>query len=562
MPDVEPLNPEDPAGQKSAPLLLTAGTDSRPEKPPEISYELAVSEDSLKAHLFARVEGSPSINVEDLKKFLKTKGICFGLVDDRKIGEYISQGAILQAPCLIAEGQPPTPGQDAQVTYSFDRDPLKIGSIGQGGAIDFKNKGEIPQVKEGDLLGEKIPLVKEKTGKDVFGKLIPADPAKDILFSPGTGTKRSSDGLKIFAQISGRPELLRDGKVCVFPELKIRGDVGLATGHIRFDGFVDVEGTVQEGYKVRAGRLAAREIYRAEVEVDGDIVVDGGLVGAKVKTRGNLKTRFIHSSQIIALGDVVVEREVIDSKIETNGALIAIPAGKIFTSQITAKRGISANQIGSKASRPCALTVGVDTLTKNTIKKMTGEISAKEEEKKRINTAIERLTLGLREAKENIVKYVQIQDQAKIQQQTYQRIIEELKSGGDPAKLTHAERELKKIEDKMKNREEPLKKLMEQQNHITDKISTLQIQAENLDSAIQGLNSQIQKTMDDSLNKEIPPVKVLKQIYAGTLLEGCHSSLVLKESLEGVLVQETKNINSSPEGKESSEWNMQISSLS
>ena len=562
MPDVEPLNPEDPAGQKSAPLLLTAGTDSRPEKPPEISYELAVSEDSLKAHLFARVEGSPSINVEDLKKFLKTKGICFGLVDERKIGEYISQGAILQGPCLIAEGQPPTPGKDAQVTYFFDRDPLKIGNLRQGGAIDFKNKGEIPQAKIGDLLAEKIPLVKEKSGKDVFGKFISADAAKDVLFSAGAGAKRSPDGLKILAQIAGRPELLGDGRICVFPELKIRGDVGLATGHIRFDGFVNVEGTIQEGYKVRAGRLAAREIYRAEVEVDGDIVVDGGIVGAKVMTRGNLKTRFIHSSQITTLGDVVVEREAIDSKIETNGALIAVPAGKIFTSQITAKRGISANQIGSKASKPCSLTIGVDTLTKNTIKKMNGEISAKEEEKKRIDTAIERLTQGLRQMKENIDNYVQNQDHAKIQQQAYKNLIEELKASNDLAKLSQAERELKRIEDKMKEWQEPMAKLMVQRNQIMDKISILQIQAENLDSAIQGLNSQIQKTVDDSLHKEIPPLKVLKNIYAGTILEGCHSSLVLHESLEGVQVKEAKITKTSPEGNESSGWIMQISSLS
>jgi uncharacterized protein (DUF342 family) len=561
MTTADALTPADPSGQNSTSPPKGA-TDQEPEKPPEISYDLAVSEDNLKAYLRAHVEGSPSISIEDLKKFLKTKRICSGLVDDRKIGEYISQGAILQEPCLVAEGQPATPGKGAQVTYYFERDPLKIGSIRQGGAIDFKNKGEIPQVKEGDLLGEKIPLVKEKPGKDVLGKLIPAVPAKDVLFSSGTGTKRSPDGLKIFALISGRPELLRDGRVCVFPELKIKGDVGLATGHIRFDGFVDVEGTIKEGYKVKAGRLTAREIYRAEVEVDGDIVVDGGLIGAKIITRGNLKTRFIHSSQITALGDVVVEREVIDSKIETNGALIAIPAGKIFTSQITAKRGISANQIGSKASKPCTVTIGVDTLTKNTIKKMTEEVSAKEEEKKKITIAIERLTLGLRQAKENIVKYVQIQDQAEIQQQTYQKMIEELKTGGDSAKLSQAKRELKKIEDKMKSWEEALKKLMEQQDQVTDTISTLQIQAENLDTGIQGLNSQIHRTMDDSLNKETAPVKVLKQIYSGTTLEGFHSTLLLKESLESVLVKETKITQVSPEGNETSEWSMQISSLS
>ena len=68
--------------------------------------------------------------------------------------------------------------------------------------------------------------------------------------------------------------------------------------------------------------------------------------------------------------------------------------------------------------------------------------------------------------------------------------------------------------------------------------------------------------MDDSLNKETAPVKVLKQIYAGTTLEGFHSTLLLKESLEGVLVKETKIIHVSPEGNETSEWSMQISSLS
>ena len=558
---VESLPSVDPSGQNSTSPPKGA-MDQEPEKPPEITYDLAVSEDNLKAFVRAHVEGSPSISIEGLKKFLKAKRIYFGLVDDRKFGEYISQGAILQEPCLVAEGQPAIPGRDAQVTYSFDRDPLKIGSIRQGGAIDFKNKGEIPQVKEGDILGEKIPLVREKAGKDVFGKLIPAAPAKDALFSPGTGTKRSPDGLKIFAQISGRPELLRDGRVCVFPELKIQGDVGLATGHIRFDGFVDVEGTIKEGYKVKAGRLTAREIYRAEVEVDGDIVVDGGLVGAKIITRGNLKTRFIHSSQITALGDVVVEREVIDSKIETNGALIAIPAGKIFTSQITAKRGISANQIGSKASKPCSLTIGIDTLAKNTIKKMNEEISAKGEEKKKIDTAIERLTQGLRQAKENIDHYVQNQDQAKIQQQSYRDLIEELKASNDLSNLSQAERELKRIEGKMKDWQDPIAKLMVQRNQITDKISTLQIQAENLDSAIQGLNSQIQKTVDDSLHEEVSPVKVLKHIYAGTILEGCHSSLVLHESIMGVHFQEAKTTKISPEGNEFTAWSMQISSLS
>ena len=71
--------------------------------------------------------------------------------------------------------------------------------------------------------------------------------------------------------------------MCVFSELKIDGDIGLETGHVDFDGFINASGTVQEGYKVHGGKLAAKEIYRAEVEIAGDIVLEGGLIGAKVE---------------------------------------------------------------------------------------------------------------------------------------------------------------------------------------------------------------------------------------------------------------------------------------
>lgn len=553
-----PPNPADPSGQQSKPQLK-GSPDQGPEESPEVSYELVVSEDKLKASLCAHGEGASSISMEGVKKFLKAKGICHDLVDDRQIEEYISQGAILKEPCLMAEGQPATLGKDAQVTYYFDRDPLKIGGIRAGGAIDFKDKGEIPQVKEGDLLGEKIPLIKEKPGMDVFGKPIPVEPAKDVLFHSGTGTRKSPDGLKIYAQINGRPELMGDGSVCVFPEIRIKGDVGLATGHIRFDGFVDVEGTIQEGFQVKAGRLATKEIYRAEVEVDGDIVVDGGIRGAKIFTKGNLKTRFIHSSQITALGDVIVEREVIDSKIETNGALIATPAGKIFTSQVAAKRGVSANQIGSETSKPCTLTTALDTPTKNTIKKLTQEICANEEENKRINVSIEKLTLDLRQVKENIVKYAQIQEQAKIQQHSFKKTIEELKAENNSTKLAQTERELEKIEDEMKSLEAPLQKLMEQQDQIMDKMSTLKLQVEQLDNVIQGLQKEIQRTIDDFQEKETPALKVLKKIYSGTTLVGANSSLILEETLEGVVIKEIKITRVTPEGKEVCEYNMQIS---
>ena len=101
---------------------------------------------------------------------------------------------------LIAEGTPPRSGEDAKIIYHFDPEAHKVGTVRESGIIDFKDKGEIQQVKEGDLLAEKVPLVKEVPGKDVFGQLIPVDKAQDVLLLAGENTKASEDGLKVIRQ--------------------------------------------------------------------------------------------------------------------------------------------------------------------------------------------------------------------------------------------------------------------------------------------------------------------------------------------------------------------------
>ena len=555
----EALHPAGPPGEKSIPQP-EGGPAPQPE-PPEVSYELQVSADQLQAYVRVRTEGSPAISLKEVKDFLKSERISHGVVADEMIEEYIRKESILKEPCLAAQGSLPVPGKDAQVTYHFERDPLKIGSTRTGGAIDFKNRGDIPQVSEGDLLGEKVPLVREKPGKDVFGKPVPVEAAKDILFSSGPGTKRSADGLKISSRIRGRPELLADGKVCVFPEIKIKGDVGVVTGHIRFDGFVDVEGCIQEGYKVKAGRLAAKEVFRSEIEADGDVVVDGGIVGAKVVGRGNLKTRFIHSSQITVLGDVIVEREVIDSRIETNGALIALPNGRVFTSQVSAKKGISAGQIGSPTSKHCSLKIGVDLNVESMIKKMKEEIVQKETEKKRICDSLARLNRVLRPAKEKVVQYSQVLEHLKGQLSARKESIEKSSGGEDRSRLDPVLRESKILEEKLAKVEEELHKSVMQQNPVVEKISTCELRIEELDESLQSLQQEIQKIREESQSNIQPPLKVPGQIFAGTVVEGCHSSQVIRESLEGVLIKEAQVPRTTPEGNEGSAWGIQVSTL-
>lgn len=550
-----------------APLpLITANSlaENRPvksEKPAEDSYNLVISEDRLKAYVSVRGDSNQSVTAEDLKEFLKEKRISHGLVDDSVITEYLGREGGQREPLLIAEGDPPMPGKDAQVTLFFGKEASKIGRESSGGSIDFKDKGKINQVKAGALLAEKIPLVRAKVGMDVYGNTIDVEEAKDIYINPGAGTERSADGLKIYSKNGGRPELLAGGRLCVFSELKIDGDIGLETGHVDFDGFINVSGMVQEGFKVRGGKLAAKEIYRAEVEIDGDIVLDGGVIGAKVVCGGSLKTKYIRSSQIEALGDVNVEGEIIDSQIETGGVLSSKSAtGKILSSQIIAKKGIDAYQIGSDATKPCTLTIGADLHMKKRFSKLKEAISQKEEEKKKKETSLEDLKAAGKQLQVEIAKLAHTQDRALAEQRSCKKKIETLRANKDTVGLVEAENELKALGEKARGVDEPLGKLMDQQDQVTDKISALQQQISEVQGAIETLQSELQALIDESKkNVGIPAIQVYNQIFLGTQVEGLHSSMIVKENTLRVQIKEAK-VNH-PEGRETFEWEMRISDI-
>jgi uncharacterized protein (DUF342 family) len=542
--------------------MQTESTQEPEEKAPqEPSFELVVSEDRLKAHLLVISEGDCPLSVEEIKKFLKKKEILFGLVSDSQIEEYIRTGIVLREGCLVAEGKPAEPGRDAELVFHFDRDPSKIGKIKEGGTIDFKDKGEIPQVEEGAVLAEKIPLVKEIPGTDVYGKPIPVAQAKDCPIRAGPGTRRSPNGLTVTAKIWGRPMVTIDDAIAVVSELTLPGDVGLETGHIHFEGLVTVGGSIQEGFRVRAKKLVAQEIFRGEVEIDGDIVVESGIIGARVSARGNIKARFIHSSQVSAAGDIIVQKEIIDSRIETGGNLLAIPSGRVFTSQVIAKKGIEAGQIGSDSSKPCALTVGVDRQTQEWIKKMREEISLKTKERGKSETLVKRLEEAFAQLGEKIIKLTQVEEKALLGRGQLKEKMETYQEEKEPALLNQAHHQLQEIEGTIARLRPPLQQLRDQQDQITGQMNLFQDQINDLDAAIRSLQAEIQRLTLDFEAGGIPAVKVSDKIYAGTTIEGLYSRAVLEESFSKSMISEKRISRKDPEGNAINLWEMHLRDL-
>jgi uncharacterized protein (DUF342 family) len=225
--------------------------------------------------------------------------------------------------------------------------------------MDWKNRGDIPQVNVGDLLAEKLGGEPGQPGTSVYGLEIPAPRVKEPTLKFSKGAERSEDGRQILAKIKGTPKLGTDGRIGVFGVLPIDSDIGLETGNINFDGHIEVNGGIDNGYKVKGGSLVIKEIQNAEIELTDDLVSHGGIYGSTLLVGGHLKASHIHNSTLEVLGDLVVEKEIFGCTILVNGRCM-IDGGKIIASKITAKKGIQVKDIGTQAARPSELIVGVD----------------------------------------------------------------------------------------------------------------------------------------------------------------------------------------------------------
>jgi len=535
--------------QETIDPVVKAGADS--------GFDLTVSEDKVEAYICSKGDLSSEVTLDDIKELLEMEGIKYGVVDDILITEYLAAEPIEKKLWKIAEGKAPEAGQDPEIKYHFDTDPLKIGMLKESGRIDYKDRGIIPQVNKGDLIAEKIPGTPGTTGIDIYGQTIPFPKPRDIKLLCSKGAEKSDDGLKIFAKIDGRPELLDDGKLSVSPDLQISGDVGLETGHVDFDGDIEVRGAVQDGFRVRGKSLWAKEILKAEIDIAGDIVVSRGIIGARIKAGGKLSAKHIQNSSIEAVGNIEVEKGIYDSKIEANGTCNA-EQGKILSSSISAMKGVIAKEIGSTASSPCTLTVGIDNMVKDKAKNINDQIAKIKEVQISLKSLVDELQQEFDRLDKEIEDIPQEEDRAKLQRMTLKKKMEELHNVNETSQIAKIKGAIEYLDSNINQIQETMEKLFDEQNQIMEKITNHQKEIKDFEKEVEKLCDEINDLTGLSQNKKgIPVVKVSGMIFAPTHIIGPHSSLTSEEDYQHVMIREAKNTKPDSPIK----WEMNVSRL-
>ena len=224
-----------------------------------IGLTVEVTGDYLEAYISTVGSVPEEVGLQQVKALIEAKGVRYGLIGDEEVAAWLAERPLSAKPFIVANGLPPASGIDETIHYKFDTDPLKIGIKDQSGIIDFKDRGQIPQVEKGVVLAEVVSGVDGNPGMDVFGRTIPGLKFKKAQLKLGAGAVRSEDGRSVLAGCDGRPWLSPDQRIFVFTNYVIDGDVGYETGHVEFDGHVEVKGLIRDGFNVTAGSLTAAE---------------------------------------------------------------------------------------------------------------------------------------------------------------------------------------------------------------------------------------------------------------------------------------------------------------
>jgi hypothetical protein len=506
----------------------------------DIVFEIMISKDRLRSYLRRKSEVPESLDVYDLKDFLMDHKIVYGLVDDTMLEGFLRYEGYLDRKFRIAQGKSPKTGRPGKIKYYFDTEHLKVGALGEGGQIDYKDRGEIPFVQKGTLLAEKIHMIEGEQGIDVFGHPINPEEIRDISLKAGPGVELFEDGQKAFAKVDGQPDAGFGGKVSVLSELKIKGDVGYETGHIDFNGNVNVSGVVQSGFRVKASSLTASEIGEAEIELSGDLKVTGGVTDAKINIHGNMKAKYLKNATISAYGDVDIDKEIIDSKIDTSGMCV-VNSGKIISSEIAAKKGILAKQIGTDMSSPCSLWIGVDSHMDKEIEKLHLKISELQQSREELLAKEQELGEKDAQLQLDIANNAHIQDRSMVEKRDLEKKLKE--SPGDMEKETVEKIKvyIQALDQKAKDADGTINQLFSLQDQLEEQKNSIKSKMMEIEKSINDLKDEKQEKLQWSINqKQEARVSVSGGIYEGTKIFGQNASIILNKDYKRAEIKEVR----------------------
>ena len=263
--------------------VLQAAVQELPEEEnkPRIETKLAegtylrVEDDDMTAWLYlAPPEEGQVYTKRELEDYLELNGVIKGF-HSSNLSAMVKK-KVYDREILVAKGQEAVPGQDGYFEYLFSPEEHVGPVIRDDGTVDYSSMSALQNVHKGDKVAVYHYAVPGVDGYTVRGTVLKATLARDLPPMRGKGITRENG--VYYALNDGKIEV-KDGKIDIQNVHEIIGDVDAITGKIEFFGDVIINGNVDGGVTIRAGRNI--EIHGttggASVFAGGDVLLPRGI---------------------------------------------------------------------------------------------------------------------------------------------------------------------------------------------------------------------------------------------------------------------------------------------
>nr|MBO6295559.1 DUF342 domain-containing protein [Schwartzia sp. (in: firmicutes)] len=312
-----------------------------------MSYQLEVSKDRMTVTMkINRQPGQRPPSKEEILKDLAGRRITFG-IDEEAIVRGLEHGA----QTVIAKGKPPEAGKDAKIIRKFNAEQKGKLAEDKYGRVDYKNLNLFILAKKGDILAERVPHTMGVEGTNVFGDTIKPKPGKPKPVPAGKNTEIQDENF-VVATMDGQI-VEANNKFSIDPRLEIKGDIGVGTGNIDFVGAVDVSGSVQQGFKVKAtGTVSINGAVNGGVVEGYNVVIKGGIIGAGpgkgvVVAQEDVQAAFVENGTIEAGGEIQISDVALHSDLRAGIRIV-----------VEGKRGLVTGGYLAAGEEICAKVIG------------------------------------------------------------------------------------------------------------------------------------------------------------------------------------------------------------
>lgn len=314
---------------------------------------LRISDDKMKAWIFLNTPapGEDFYSYQTIMEFIREHGVIKGYHTSNITA--IARKHVYNREILVAQGAYPVNGVDGYYEWMVDVNKRKTPLVREDGSVDYSYMAEVPSVQEGDVICKYHRAEIARDGYDVFGKISPAKPAKDIVPIRGRGISNEADPDVYVATMTGRVEY-RDKHIDIKKVYEVKGDVDLVTGKVEFFGDVHIKGNVESGVIVRASRNVEIDgiVEAASIYAGGDITIKKGIQGGqkgKIVAKGNVNAEFIEHATVEA-GGIIRANSFINANIDCGDIVMAEGKnGSIISGNVRGLLGVVATSIGNDA---------------------------------------------------------------------------------------------------------------------------------------------------------------------------------------------------------------------